>query len=125
MKAPNDQYEMILAPFSDGVANSNVLYLATATTHATTALPSGWSGRMVRVTAHTVDAYLLFGSVSTLEVDGSLTASSPKLGRRLVAGTSEDFWLPRDTTHVSVESVSATGVVTVQLLTPAGTAVTP
>jgi hypothetical protein len=124
MRAPNDQYEMQHAPFSNGVANSNVRYYTTGTTHATSALPAGWAGRRVRVAAHTETAWVLFGSVSSLEVDSSLTAASPKLGYRIAAATYQEFWLPRDATHISVEAGGA-GAVEVLLLSPEGTPAVP
>lgn len=92
----------IKAPQTDGTNNSNLLLLASDTTHAALALPAGWEGCWVTIQCYgTTDKAIWFlaSTNANAEVDRTIAAAadgagSPMLGKRVLVGEAVSFELP-------------------------------
>lgn len=87
----------VLAPFSDGVNNSNVRYVAVTTTAAYFEMPSDWWGCYVTLKSLGAITYYYFSEQNSVLPDASLTTASPQLGWPLRDGEVEEEVCPSPT----------------------------
>lgn len=100
----------IRCPFTDGTANSNLLLISSATTHAAVTIPAAWGDECwvtIRVygTA-TKSIWFLVSENASAEVDRSIAAAAqgnpgPKLGKRVQVGEIVTFQLPRKSSNTA------------------------
>ena len=111
-----DKSAHIIAPGSDGSADSDMLLVSSALTHAALTLPNGWADRYVEMQVYgtaTKSVWFFVTKNSAAEVDCSITAAAdgagdPKLGKRLAVGEVMSFQLPQRLTGETLYLVHET-----------------
>lgn len=101
---------------------STVYQFATSTTHAINAIPTAWKERYVTIFALTADAYILFGTSASIEVDRAASPTNDTgatygklLSTANLAGY--PFYVNERLTHFTVEA-GASGTIRVEISSP-------
>lgn len=100
MSNEQEKAAKVVAPFGNGVDNSNVVYLAVSTTAASVQLPDEWKGKWIQVKLLTATSAFVFvsGQATTLP-DASKVAADKQLGWPLLQNETEHYRLPEVATR--------------------------
>jgi hypothetical protein len=89
----------VIAPYSDGVAASNVRSFTAPNTVKCNAVPAHWQGQYVTMLARGADVFFFFSFQSAVGPDGTLPpaddgGADPQLGAELLNGQAADMLIP-------------------------------